>query len=275
MATLSHPPRPTDPQSASTPSRSDSLDQDQRSASASASDSASASAASRPSPTDRPRLLQDTVTAAASAAAATAGATTAAPPAHPHSHRHTVSVSRLNQRSSTSIFALAAAALDRTQNAIATIAEPSIRHRSSNSTLSRLSLLPSPSPEPSSPDRKHRLKSASNQSLLSSANLDSAHSSQPPSANHPLSQPYATADPNQPPPIKSSPVTANKMHQTSSRLLRMTDDDRPFTRVCTTVLQYLPCLAVSGAPVSLRPSARGHETPPSETLLPNPFSPEP
>ncbi|KAH7124258.1 hypothetical protein EDB81DRAFT_951762 [Dactylonectria macrodidyma] len=189
---------------------------------------------------DRPRPLQDTVTAAA-AAAATVGAATAAPPAHPHSHRHTVSVSTVNQRSSTSIFALAAAALDRTQNAIATISEPSIRYRQSNSTLSRLSLLPisNPSSEPSSPVRKYRFKSASNQSLLSSSNLDSALASQAPTANHPQSQPYATTDPNQPPPIKAPPATANKMHQTSSRLLRMTDDDRPFTRACTMVLQYL------------------------------------
>ncbi|KAH8654180.1 hypothetical protein BGZ61DRAFT_573479, partial [Ilyonectria robusta] len=131
--------------------------------------------------------------------------------------------------------------LDRTQNAIATISEPSIRYRQSNSTLSRLSLLPSsnPSSEPSSPDRKYRFKSASNQSLLSSSNLDSALASQAPTANHRLSQPYATTDPNQPPPIKAPPATANKMHQTSSRLLRMTDDDRPFTRACTMVLRYL------------------------------------
>ncbi|KAK7427437.1 hypothetical protein QQZ08_006043 [Neonectria magnoliae] len=224
MATLSHPPRPTDPQSASAPSPSDTLSQ--------------RSSTSSPS----------TVTAAATSAASL-GTTTAVPPAHPHSHRHTVSVSRLNQRSSTSIFALAAAALDRTQNAIATISEPSIRPRPSNSTLSRLSLLPTSnsSSEPSSPDRKHRLKSASNQSLLSSANLDGALASQG-SANHPLSQPYATADPNQPPPFKAPPATANKMHQTSSRLLRMTDDDRPFTRdfkdlFSTLVVSLLPLSA--------------------------------
>ncbi|KPM44384.1 Developmental regulator flbA [Neonectria ditissima] len=234
MATLSQPARPTVSQSASASSASDSLDQ--------------RSSASSPSISDRPRP-QDTVTAAA-ASAVTPGATTAAPPAHPHSHRHTVSVSRLNQRSSTSIFALAAAALDRTQNAIATISEPSIRPRQSNSTLSRLSLLPSsnPSSEPSSPDRRYRLKSASNQSLLSSANLDGALASQASSANHPLSQPYATADPNQPLPIKAPPASANKMHQTSSRLLRMTDDDRPFTRdfkdlFATLVVSLLPLSA--------------------------------
>jgi hypothetical protein len=48
----------------------------------------------------------------------------------------------------------------------------------------------------------------------------------------PPSRPYAEADPNRPLPILL-PRFDNKMHQTSSRLLRMTDDDRPFTRVCT------------------------------------------
>lgn len=224
MATLSHPPpRPTDPQSASASnSASSSNTRDLLS-----SDVASRSSLSerRPLPPPPHHHHQDSVIAASP--------TIAAPPAHPHSHRHTVSVSRLNQRSSSGIFALAAAALDRTQNAIATISEPSIRPRHSNSTLSRLSLLSSSNPnsEPSSPDRKHRLKSASNQSLLSSANLDSAIASQAPTAINPPSLPYSTTDPNLPPPIKSSPVTANKMHQTSSRLLRMTDDDRPFTKV--------------------------------------------
>ncbi|PHH55939.1 Developmental regulator flbA [Ceratocystis fimbriata CBS 114723] len=43
------------------------------------------------------------------------------------------------------------------------------------------------------------------------------------------SQPYDDTDPSLPPPVKVGP-NANEMHQTSSRLLRMTDDDRPFTR---------------------------------------------
>ncbi|KAH7109317.1 hypothetical protein B0J13DRAFT_579113 [Dactylonectria estremocensis] len=122
-----------------------------------------------------------------------------APPAqaHVYTHRHTVSVSRLNQRSSSGILALAVAALDRTQSAIATISEPAIRPRHSNSTLSRLSLLPSSTPasEPFSPDMNHRLRSASSQSLLSSINLDSAVATQAASANHPPSQPYTATDP--------------------------------------------------------------------------------
>ncbi|RKK70829.1 hypothetical protein BFJ69_g11533, partial [Fusarium oxysporum] len=151
-------------------------------------------------------------------------------PQHSH-HRHTASsVSRLNNRSSTSLFALAASAFDRTQNAIAAISEPAIRPRQSSGALSRLSLLTSSSPssEPSSPDKYHRLRSSSNQSLSSGAYLDSKVAPQTLQANNPPSQPYTSTDPNLPPPIKSS--TANKMHQTSSRLLRMTDDDRPFTK---------------------------------------------
>jgi hypothetical protein len=65
-------------------------------------------------------------------------------------------------------------------------------------------------------------------------------------ANNPPSQPYATTDPNHPLPYKSS--TAAKMHQTSSRLLRMTDDDRPFTKdfkdlFSTLVVSLLPLSA--------------------------------
>ncbi|CZR37158.1 putative developmental regulator flbA [Fusarium proliferatum ET1] len=172
-------------------------------------------------------------------------------PYHPQQshHRHTASsVSRLNNRSSTSLFALAASAFDRTQNAIAAISEPAIRPRQSSGALSRLSLLTSSSPssEPSSPDKYHRLRSSSNQSLSSGAYLDSKVASQTLQANNPPSQPYTSTDPNLPPPIKSS--TANKMHQTSSRLLRMTDDDRPFTKdfkdlFSTLVVSLLPLSA--------------------------------
>ncbi|KAK2675650.1 RGS domain [Fusarium oxysporum f. sp. vasinfectum] len=151
-------------------------------------------------------------------------------------------------RKSTNLFALAASAFDRTQNAIAAISEPAIRPRQSSGALSRLSLLTSSSPssEPSSPDKYHRLRSSSNQSLSSGAYLDSKVAPQTLQANNPPSQPYTSTDPNLPPPIKSS--TANKMHQTSSRLLRMTDDDRPFTKdfkdlFSTLVVSLLPLSA--------------------------------
>jgi hypothetical protein len=39
------------------------------------------------------------------------------------------------------------------------------------------------------------------------------------------------------------PANKDKMHQTSSRLLRMTDDERPYTRVRFSPLQSAPtCL---------------------------------
>ncbi|KAF4994451.1 hypothetical protein FGRMN_5781 [Fusarium graminum] len=246
MATLSHHQRPTVNQSAS-PSRT--LDLDTNTPRSSISD---------PSP---PLANPETITSPlppadinSSATSATTGSNANAPvyiPYHPqHSHhRHTASsVSRLNNRSSSGLFALAASAFDRTQNAIAAISEPSIRPRQSSGALSRLSLLTSSSPssEPPSPDKYHRLRSSSNQSLSSGAYLDSKIAPQAPSANNPPSQPYTSTDPNLPPPIKSS--TASKMHQTSSRLLRMTDDDRPFTKdfkdlFSTLVVSLLPLSA--------------------------------
>ncbi|KAF4470949.1 developmental regulator flba [Fusarium albosuccineum] len=238
MATLSHSQRPTVHQSASP---SDTLDH--------ATPRSSLSDPSPPPAVPPPPNAPAPIPTAAPAASV---AVAPPPPAHVSSsnnfgHRHTASVSRLNNRSSTGIFALAAAALDRTQNAIATISEPSIRPRQSSGALSRLSLLTSSSPssEPSSPDKYHRLRSASSQSLLS--NLDSKLASQPVPANNPPSQPYTSTDPNHPLPVKT-PSSENKMHQTSSRLLRMTDDDRPFTKdfkdlFSTLVVSLLPLSA--------------------------------
>ncbi|KAI5463814.1 hypothetical protein BGZ63DRAFT_382371 [Mariannaea sp. PMI_226] len=61
------------------------------------------------------------------------------------------------------------------------------------------------------------------------------------------------------------------MHQTSSRLLRMTDDDRPFTKVCIMSLQEN--ISNLASPfyflyaVDPRASRPEHKTPPPETLL--------
>ncbi|KAI8628170.1 RGS-domain-containing protein [Xylariaceae sp. FL1651] len=130
------------------------------------------------------------------------------------------------------LLAIAAAAFDRT---IASRAEPLIRNRQSSSTLNRLSVaLESPTgSEFSSSDRSSKgrilsgVSSASSTPILLSP-LDTRRSSQT-SLKDLLSTPYSETDPSQPPPVLSSNVE-NKMHQTSSRLLRMTDDDRPFTR---------------------------------------------
>jgi len=54
----------------------------------------------------------------------------------------------------------------------------------------------------------------------------------------PPSKPYTETDPSFPKPIRA-PRYDSKMHQTSSRLLRMTDDDRPFTKVRSSQLPTL------------------------------------
>ncbi|KAL2267649.1 hypothetical protein VTJ83DRAFT_4926 [Remersonia thermophila] len=63
----------------------------------------------------------------------------------------------------------------------------------------------------------------------------------------PPSQPYSETDPSQPEPTRL-PRYNNKMHQTSSRLLRMTDDDRPYTKdfkdlFATLIVSLLPLSA--------------------------------
>ncbi|KUI68886.1 Developmental regulator flbA [Cytospora mali] len=152
--------------------------------------------------------------------------------------------------------AFAASAIDRTQSAIATISDPKVRHQRS---LSRLSITGdlaavTPSAEPS-PDRISRFRPLSTVSSSSSSNLLSYQPAlKSPSSQttflaqeSPYSQPYSATDPSQPPPILL-PRIDNKMHQTSSRLLRMTDDDRPFTKdfkdlFATLIVSLLPLSA--------------------------------
>ncbi|KAH7132751.1 regulator of G protein signaling domain-containing protein [Dactylonectria macrodidyma] len=135
---------------------------------------------------------------------------------------------RLDQRSSSAILALAMAALDRTQSAIATISEPVIRPRHSNGTLETL-------PPPQLDTR------------LGALQLGQEPPAQECLEPVPCCPPHSATEPNRPPPAKST-VTANKMHQTSSRLLRMTDDNQPFTRdfedlFSTLVVSLLPLSA--------------------------------
>jgi len=118
-----------------------------------------------------------------------------------------------------SLFAFAAAALSG-------ISEPRLRPRQS---LTRLSIgldsgLGSGRPSPDKPSRHRSTLSSS----FSSSSLQ-GEGKKSPGANPP-SRPYSETDPNRPLPIHI-PHQASKMHQTSSRLLRMTDDDKPFTRV--------------------------------------------
>ncbi|RWA12616.1 hypothetical protein EKO27_g2482 [Xylaria grammica] len=130
------------------------------------------------------------------------------------------------------LLAFAVAALDRT---ITNRVEP-LRNRQSSSTLDRLSIaLESPTNSDfSNPDRSSKGRILSGGSSVSSTPVllspltDTPRSSQA-SLEDPISTPYSETDANQPPPILLS-GRESKMHQTSSRLLRMTDDDRPFTR---------------------------------------------
>lgn len=170
-------------------------------------------------------------------------------PVSSHHQRHSSTPSTASftkaQRSGSSLFTRAAAALDRTQNAIASISEPVLRPRQSNSALAaRLSLqsISAPNSEPSSPART----AGSARTHSTSASLTSASRAEikvvPPTAqaNDPPSQPYHETDPSLPAPIRLT-AADKKMHQTSSRLLRMTDDDRPFTRVrCLLTRFFMP-----------------------------------
>lgn len=153
-----------------------------------------------------------------------------------HHHRHPISQSPTSvvrsQRPSKGLFNRAAAALDRTQSVLATISEPVIRYRQSNSALARLSLASDPA---SNSDLSSPNKNASVRNSVCNASLSSALTSDItvviPAAEDLPSQPYSETDPSLPAPIRLI-GTDKKMHQTSSRLLRMTDEDRPFTRVC-------------------------------------------
>ena len=162
--------------------------------------------------------------------------------AHHSSSPSTSSIPR-NQKSG-GLFAFAAAAIDRTQNAF----DQRVRPRQS---LSRLSIGPDPHSPTSelSPDkaqyRTSSNRSSSSLTLLGTQSSESRFPSQSSLAKDPPSQPYSETDRNQPLPILL-PRIDNKMHQTSSRLLRMTDDDRPFTRVCSCYLPAARSLFVPG-----------------------------
>ncbi|KAG5976340.1 hypothetical protein E4U55_007407 [Claviceps digitariae] len=175
-----------------------------------------------------------------------------------------------------SLFNRAAAAFDRTQSAFAAKSEPVVRSRQSSSALARLSLTSASAlnnnhhhhhhhSEPSGPNTTTKLSGArlaaatNSNSSSSSLGSSSAASSKVdirvvnPSAPAAAgardlpSQRYSETDSSLPAPIRST-GSDKKMHQTSSRLLRMTDDDRPFTRdfkdlFATLIVSLLPLSA--------------------------------
>ncbi|KAI1806638.1 RGS-domain-containing protein [Daldinia bambusicola] len=139
------------------------------------------------------------------------------------------------------LFARAAAAIDK-------ISEPTIRSRSSASTLSRLSVVLDSTSGENSNSEKSRIRSFSgNSSGPYPQSLSPTKRASQLSLRDPISKPYSETDATRPPPIILS-GTQNKMHQTSSRLLRMTDDDRPFTKdfkdlFSTLIVSLLPLSA--------------------------------
>ena len=165
-------------------------------------------------------------------------------------HRQSSHSTSSTKQNRTTIFTLAALARDKTTSAIASFSEPAIRSRLSSSSLYRSA---QSSPTAASNNSSNSSRSANSQTdrqdNTSSHNSTSSSPSTPthtrsktvqPSAErtsllletNPPSQAYTnTASDTKSPRVQRRSKDPNKMHQTSSRLLRMTSDDRPFTRV--------------------------------------------
>ncbi|KAK4103629.1 RGS-domain-containing protein [Parathielavia hyrcaniae] len=212
---------------------------------------AAASKSSRPSPSpeeatdpptvrDRTTTLHTTSPSSPSSSSATrrdTSAFTGATSAHRPHHLSHLSIS--SQRSNGLL-----AFFDRT---LAGIAEPRVRPRQS---LSRISTGPeSLAGSQSSPEKGLRsARPTSNYAApLGPLFVDSSQPSPTIVLGDPPSQPYSQTDPSLPEPTLL-PRPDAKMHQTSSRLLRMTDDDRPFTKdfkdlFATLIVSLLPLSA--------------------------------
>ncbi|KAJ0378505.1 hypothetical protein COL26b_003103 [Colletotrichum chrysophilum] len=170
------------------------------------------------------------------------------------SHHHSPSISSLQKlQRSGGLFGFAAAAFDKTQSALATFSsDQSVRQRASSSALGRASFTPDSASDAASigpTDKYPRYRSPSNYSSSTSTlnHPEGKYPSQLSLVQDPPSQPYSETDPNRPLPIRL-PNIESKMHQTSSRLLRMTDDDRPFTKdfkdlFSTLIVSLLPLSA--------------------------------
>ena len=163
------------------------------------------------------------------------------------SNRHsTISNTSQSQRRSSSLLHLSSLR-DKTNNVFASLAEPSIRNRSSYGSLRRSSNSQNSSPTLTSTS-KFRSQAggyfdSGDESRTASISSNSRSEIGSPPAfqrqsllveTNPPSQAYSNTSSDTLPPVSYNPKgNTSKMHQTSSRLLRMTNDERPFTRVST------------------------------------------
>lgn len=148
----------------------------------------------------------------------------------------------------TGLLGLAALARDRTSSAIASFTEPTLRTRNSTNSLapgsksitsqagSRGSAISLFETERQFTERPVPSRRASQISTLRAVSPEAViHPSKYRHSlleTNPPSQAYEYTSTNSPlPTVTLLSGNHNKMHQTSSRLLRMTDDERPFTRV--------------------------------------------
>ena len=147
-----------------------------------------------------------------------------------------------------SLSSLAASALDKTTSAIANISQsvriippdlcllvflgPAATNHEIQSPPTESSASPTTLPDRTARRQRHPSIHSASSSVTLSHQLEGRRSSQSlHQRDNPPSQPYGETDRSAPEPVRFVSSVESKMHQTSSRLLRMTDDERPFTKV--------------------------------------------
>jgi len=155
-----------------------------------------------------------------------------------------------SKQSRPGLFTFAALTRDKTSTATASQSDPSIRSKPSSG-----SLYLSAQSSPTTPSFTGTTSARSTDTLLASSieaspsqsrsqtQYSTSNQRQSLLGTNPPSQAYTDTAADTQPPIAFVPARRryNNMHQTSSRLLRMTDDDRPYTRVsCAGRLEVLP-----------------------------------
>jgi hypothetical protein len=176
--------------------------------------------------------------------------------AQAYKHRQSTQSTSSSRANRAGLFTLAALARDKTSSAIANLSDPTLRTRISSSSLSRHSTISSGGDTPHSPSKGEiggsqeevRIQSEKAEARRGSSSNPATQvptlrpqPSRPSPPNNqrkslldtnPPSYSYENTETNTPSPTTTVPSGHySKMHQTSSRLLRMTDDERPFTRV--------------------------------------------